>query len=355
MGENKSNFQLPNNIEQYLAALSKLYLQEGRTEKLEIIVNSQVRIHEEYTYNNWNGGTYGHAIFLTLPAALYLSCLKRKSKLQKEIQADINNLHNVPDEFFGEVFFEMEALGDRDWRRESGALQSGQRVVMPDASKRIWGIGGYRIFLSHKTEVKREAAELKNQMGFFGISAFVAHEDIVPTEEWQDEIENALASMDAFVALMSGAFHESFWTDQEVGYAVGRGVPLVAVRLERDPYGFIGKFQALSCGWDTTPVGLVRLFINYPKMLDAYIEATEQCHSFDTGNKLSDVLPNISKVTEQQASRLCKAFNENFELRGSFGFNGGKPVYYGKGLAVHLSRATGEQYVVTDAGEIQKK
>jgi hypothetical protein len=198
LSEPTSTLQLSSDIEHYLAALSKVYVQEGARQKLEIIVNSQVRVDEEWSYDNWNGGTYGLALFLTVPEALYLRSARRRSQLQKEIQADINKLHNVQNQFIAAVFLEMESLRDRDWRRESGALESGQRTIAPDASQRIWGEDGYRIFLSHKAEVKKEAADLKKRLGHFGASCFVAHEDIVPTKEWQHEIENALASMDAF-------------------------------------------------------------------------------------------------------------------------------------------------------------
>jgi len=153
---------------------------------------------------------------------------------------------------------------DGEWREASGLLQSSHRVVAPATSRRIWGRSGYRLFLSHKTEVKKNAAELKACLAPFGVSCFVAHEDIHPTKEWQREIENALISMDAFVALMTDKFHDSLWTDQEVGFAVGRGVPIIALKLGRDPYGFIGKFQALSCGWDTAPLEIGKLLIKQP-------------------------------------------------------------------------------------------
>jgi hypothetical protein len=192
-------------------------------------------------------------------------------------------------------------------------------------------------------------------LGPFGISCFVAHEDIHPTKEWQDEIENALASMDAFVALMTEKFHHSLWTDQEVGFALARGIPMIAVKLGIDPYGFIGKFQALSCGWDEAPVELAKLLIGHPRMLDAYIAALPECSSFDQGNILSQVLPNIEKLTKGQAERMMSAYNGDPQLGGSFGFNGARPSYYGEGLAVHLSRATGHKYVATASGEVKKK
>lgn len=140
-----------------------------------------------------------------------------------------------------------------------------------------------------------------------------------------------------------------------MGFAIGRGVPIIAVKLGKDPYGFIGKFQALGCTWENAPVDIASLLINHTRMLDAYIAAAEKCYSFDHGNILSAVLPNITRITEEQALQLCAAFNHNLELHGSFGFNGYKSRYYGEGLAVHLSRVTGQKYGMTSSGEIRKE
>lgn len=346
-------FQLSNDIEHYLAALSKVYARDGERLKEEIIVNSRVRIHEEWTYDNWNGGMYGHALYLTLPESLYLNVFEDKERHENEIKNEINKIHNVQNEFVARVFLEMEKVQDRDWRRESGVLQSQNRVISPTATQRIWGDKGYRIFLSHKTEVKKESAHIKERLAVFGISSFVAHTDIHPTKEWQDEIENALASMDAFVALLTEKFHESYWTDQEVGYALGRGVPLIAVRIGRDPYGFIGRFQALTCDWDDAPWALVKLLIKQSRMLDSYISAVSQCPSFENGNALSQVLPYLDTLTGEQADKLVSAYRANPQIRGSYGFDGRWPSKFGPGLASHLRRVTGKPYVATSSGEIE--
>jgi len=222
----------------------------------------------------------------------------------------------------------------------------------PDLS--IWG-KGYRVFLSHKAEVKHKAAELKDAIAPFGATCFVAHADIKPTREWQDEIENALRTMDAFVALLTEKFHKSKWTDQEVGFAIARGVPIIPVKLGTDPYGFIGKFQALACDWDDAPLALINLLIRQPRMLDAYIEALPRCMNFDEGNNLAKVLPTIDRLSTEQADRLMSAFNEDSQLRGSFGFNGQKPSIFGDGLAVHLTRASGQRYVMNSEGRVERK
>jgi hypothetical protein len=348
-------FELPRNIDRHLAALSKLYAQEGERQKQEIIVNAQVRVHEEWSRDNWNGGTYGHALYLTLPESLYLASARVKDELQTEIKNDLNKIHNVQNEFIEEVFLEMVVEEDQDWRRDSGLLQVGKRDTPPETTRRIWGDSGYRVFLSHNSEIKKETAKLKAQLTLFGISCFVAHEDIDPTREWQDEIESALHSMDAFLALMTEGFHDSLWTDQEVGFALGHGVPIVAVKLGKNPYGFIGKFQALTCDWGNASKEIVKLLIKHPRMLDAYIDAVRKCSRYDDGNTLAELLPYIERLTERQAQQMVAAFNENTQVRESYGFNGTKPSYYGVGLAVHLSRATGCKYRLSTRGKMQLK
>lgn len=348
MSEHASNFELPKNIEHYLATLSKLYAHEGKRQFQEVIVNAQIRVHEEWDYDNWNGGTYGHALFLAVPERLFLSSIKQKGDIESKITNDLNKLHNFQNEHISAVFLEMEAAEDHEWRKESGLLLAGKRVVSPDATKRIWGDDGFRVFLSHKSEVKKETAALKDGLRLFGISGFVAHEDIHPTKAWQDEIENALASMDGFVALMTEDFHDSNWTDQEVGYAVAKGVPIIAVRLGKDPYGFIGKFQALSSTWQSSDVDIVKILIKSDQMLNAYIQALHKCPSWDAGNILSKVLPGIEKLTVSQIDALVAAYNnENGELRGSFGFNGTKPQTYGLGLVSYLNRLGNRQFRIS--------
>jgi hypothetical protein len=339
--------ELPADIERYLAALSKLYAQDGKRELQQLVVNAQTRVVEGWSYDNWNGGIYGHALYLTVPDELYMPIAKQRDQIQDEIARDLNGLHNVQNEFIDKVFIELEFVDTGDWRKDSGLLLNTTRNVPADATKRVWNDNGFRIFLSHKSEVKREAASLKNDLSLFGVSAFVAHEDIHPTKAWQDEIENALATMDAFVALMTDEFHASDWTDQEVGYALARGIPIIAVRLGRNPYGFLGKFQALSSSWENAARDVTRLLIRQDRMLAAYFHGLRECSNFDTGNTLSTILPNIDNVSSQQIDELVAAYNSNTELRGSFGFNGARPHVWGGGLLPHLHRLGARQFEIS--------
>ena len=80
----------------------------------------------------------------------------------------------------------------------------------------------------------------------YGITSFVAHEDINPTREWQKEIQRALNSMDCMSAMLYDGFHKSHWCDQEVGIALGRSITVLPLILDYDPYGFLGEYQGIK-------------------------------------------------------------------------------------------------------------
>ena len=118
--------------------------------------------------------------------------------------------------------------------------------IVKESEANFWKPGHFKLFISHLATFKKTISILKNELENYGISAFVAHEDIEPTKEWQNEIEKGLFSMDALCAILIPGFKESNWTDQEVGVAIGRGVLIIPIRKELDPYGFIGKYQGLQ-------------------------------------------------------------------------------------------------------------
>ncbi len=97
------------------------------------------------------------------------------------------------------------------------------------------------------------------------------------------------------------------------------------------------------------------IMLKQDQMLNAYIRAVQDCGSYDQGNLLSEILFSIDKLSEQQAKDLISAFNENREVRGSFGFNGKKPQLYGTGLVPHLNRLTGRKYKISRFSEIESE
>jgi hypothetical protein len=108
------------------------------------------------------------------------------------------------------------------------------------------GTQAFRLFISHISKDKLIATRLKEALLRYDIAGFVAHEDIHPTLAWQDEIERALLTMDALIAVHTVGFAASIWTQQEIGYALCRGTKVISFKMGEDPTGFIGKHQALA-------------------------------------------------------------------------------------------------------------
>lgn len=103
----------------------------------------------------------------------------------------------------------------------------------------------FRLFISHVAAKKDLAMKLRVALAPYGISGFVAHEDIEPKSEWKLEIERALSTMDGFVSMHTPGFNASVWTQQEIGFAVCRGVSMIALRMREDPKGLIDGVQCL--------------------------------------------------------------------------------------------------------------
>jgi len=109
----------------------------------------------------------------------------------------------------------------------------------------FWVPGRFGLFISHCSSIRSDATALQVALAWFGITGFVAHIDIEPSREWQEEIELALETMDALAAMLTKDYSQSSWCDQEVGVALGRGCLVVPIKIDLDLYGFIGRTQAV--------------------------------------------------------------------------------------------------------------
>ena len=107
---------------------------------------------------------------------------------------------------------------------------------------------------------------------------------------WQTQIELGLSTCDSLRALSDPAFHMSQWTDQEIGFAMGRGVPVYSICVGEIPYGFIGRFQALN-GVNKDPKKVVL------EVFNAYRKNKQ------TEKRLSEVLVNMFAIVKASPRR----------------------------------------------------
>jgi len=183
-----------------------------------------------------------------------------------------------------------------------------------------------KVFLSHLAVDRTFAGALQQCLFEYGISCFVAHNDIEPTMEWLAEIETALATCNAAIALLTPNFHESNWTDQELGIAMGRGLPVFAVHLGQVPYGFIGRFQAFDGKGKSAAELAKEIFDAYrkskqtqPLMAEALVNLFEQSGSFATTKKLIGYLEDLEVWPPSFANRIRAAVKNNSQVEGSWG------------------------------------
>jgi hypothetical protein len=210
-----------------------------------------------------------------------------------------------------------------------------------ESSPNCWIPCYFRLFISHLAKHREEAAEIKDQLYEYGISAFVAHNDIEPTTEWQNEIENAMATCDAMVALLRPEFHKSKWTDQEIGYAMGRRLLIITVRLGEDPYGFIGRFQAVSGSTLSSDVLAGRIFDLFKKnkrtkelAAIGLVSSFVASDSYARAKARATLLAKAEYWDKDLSNRCLVALHENKQIYQAFGV----PDQLSKTLEQHEER-----------------
>lgn len=189
-----------------------------------------------------------------------------------------------------------------------------------------WETEGFRLFLSHLSADKKYIAALRDRLRPRRVTGFVAHVDIEPTKEWEIEITRALNTSDALCALLTKEFHASKWTDQEVGIAVGRGLLVIPVRAGLDPYGFIGKYQALQGSGtqaDALAVEVTDILARHPLTRERYAEvvvaAFESAWSWENCRADMALLERFEYLSSPHLQRIENALAENEKVSTSYG------------------------------------
>lgn len=188
----------------------------------------------------------------------------------------------------------------------------------------FWKPGYFRLFISHLASFKVQTSHLQAVLKKYAISAFVAHEDIEPSREWQQEIEAGLHTMDALAAILMPGFKESNWCDQELGVAVGRDVLIIPVRKGMDPYGFIGKYQGIQ--GQNKKVGEVaeqifKTIVKSPKtrakMILSLCNAISQSTDVDAALEQVSILKSIESIATESLENLKTSIKDNNVLSES--------------------------------------
>jgi hypothetical protein len=305
----------PKPVKEIVAILADIFQHQGRLEIVELLQNATARI-EQTGYDYWNGGTYYWALCLEAPVTVFVSVEPRLEAIEKEIKAKLSYFNRTyPNDNLNIVT--VAPLS-------SVAAPSSTRFVPSDFEvRRIWPNGFFRLFLSHVSEHLAEVASLKEELRIRGVDAFVAHKDVQPSLEWQNEIEHALRSMDALAALFTVGFCTSRWTDQEIGWALGQGLLVLPVRLPDNPYGFVSKVQGVAGRLrepDKLAASIVAALLVSPRTHDEMRRSLVGAFSGAESRRMASALhAHIIKVddfTDEEKAALRKACTDNDQVSG---------------------------------------
>lgn len=342
-------FILPRKVPNYLARLHQQYQRSNIIELRDLIANATASVREGTEHDNWNGGVDGHDVCLYLSLEdLHDISLDEQLSLAQKLCDDLNKLaSSIGSEYFHQVHIEIEDETDAGFQK---AVPMGARRV-PDADDlSIWKPGFVRLFVSHKDRYKGAANVLAEALEEFGISCFVAHDTIEPMSEWREEIMRGLDTMEAMLVFLTDDFSGSTWTNQEVGFALGKEVPVISLKLEKsDPPGFISHVQALKGRLESPDekveelYGLVSSVVgNSERMSSGLVRAFVASHSFGEAMNRFDRMERVVKtLTDDQLGEIVSGFHENDQL-----YNAGYLTSRYNRLTNYLRNCTGVEYEI---------
>lgn len=102
-------------------------------------------------------------------------------------------------------------------------------------------------FLSYQTEDRHIAAKVREFLDSIEVPAFMAHEDINVSHEWQKVILDEISQADIFIAILSENYFRSPYCVQESGIAIFRmpGMTIIPVSTDGSVSpGFMAHIQS---------------------------------------------------------------------------------------------------------------
>jgi len=349
---------LTSKLPSYLIRLHISYNTSGKSLERDAIGSCRYTIIEDVAHDNWNEGSYGHRVALFLPLDK-ITALDAADcdKVAKQICEDLNRLSaSIQGEWFDSLTIDLENESDPEFRHSRPF--STKPPINPD-NLAIWKPGLGRVFISHRDKYKSEARELADALVDDGFSCFVAHETIPANEEWRKVIVNGLETMEAMIVFLTDDFSDSIWTMQEVGYALGKGVPIISLKLgHKDPPGFISHLQALKGKIDRPLASaqsllplLTKALGNGDRVREILINNFLMAESFtDAKGRFDKLKTSVKTLTDDHVARFIASFKTNSQLYGSIYLTNDS-----KRLEHYLNDATGRQFIVSNRQIVEQK
>lgn len=199
------------------------------------------------------------------------------------------------------------------------------------------------VFISYSSTQKHLAGRLKYFLQTYcGYNIFLAHDDLPGGIVWEDAVKNAIKACDIFIPLISEAFKQSDFTDQEIGMATCLRKRVIPIKLEKlNPYGFINKYQALqykiysatvyrskSDNLNELALAIGQIGLSYntsqnfnEKIINSLVAAFYNSKSFESTNGAIQLMRKCTTFSAHHLYIIKKAVKNNSQVGGAYGLD----------------------------------
>lgn len=165
-----------------------------------------------------------------------------------EVLVNTNFFKIIENEFSGEeLAYALKYLDGKGYfKKQPGGIgyaittKGYEEWLFPDGEQKA-----KKVFISYSVKDRGLAGQLKDGLKASGIDAFLAHEDIEPSEKWRDRIISDLKSSATFIALRTENYLRSPYTEQECGFALALNKRILTLSIDTstEEMGFCSEFQ----------------------------------------------------------------------------------------------------------------
>lgn len=189
------------------------------------------------------------------------------------------------------------------------------------------------LFASHLSSQRAFVGQVELGLKEAGITLFVAHDSIPIDADWQPEIADALRRCDAAVAFVHKGLHDSYYCMQEVGWLLGRGVPIARLLFDEAPKGLLGEKQGINARV-MSATDVTTAVVDYvaakpelqPQLATSLVHAMKDSVAFRVTDLAWFRLRELEDLTLQQSTTLLEAAEEQDQVfRASVGGWSGGP------------------------------
>jgi hypothetical protein len=114
--------------EPLLTTLARLFAHGGSAKEVAVLANARASI-EETSYDNWNGGTYGYGLELSIPQMLYANLGDSYGEVEAAIlERGKELLRGIPNQYLNSVTIRPELTTDPEWRDRARSWLAGKGI-----------------------------------------------------------------------------------------------------------------------------------------------------------------------------------------------------------------------------------